>query len=184
MSRKGKIEIEEKIKIVCECLEGELSQTQAAKIVGVHHETIREWIARYQAEGSLGLSNIEQHNRVYSKELKLRAVEAYLSGEGSILEICKKYQIRSKRQLRDWIKVYNSGKDFNKHKMVKKFSELGEAGLEDRRGQRTAQQKPRTEEEELRIKVAQLEHELYMTRMERDLLKKLEEVERRDAYRK
>ena len=81
MSRKGKIEIEEKIKIVCECLEGELSQTQAAKIVGVHHETIREWIARYQAEGSLGLSNIEQHNRVYSKELKLRAVEAYLSRE-------------------------------------------------------------------------------------------------------
>ena len=55
---------------------------------------------------------------------------------------------------------------------VKKFSELGEAGLED------------TEEEELKIKVAQLEHELYMTRMERDLLKKLEEVERRDAYRK
>ena len=232
MSRKGKIEIEEKIKIVCECLEGELSQTQAAKIVGVHHETIREWIARYQAEGSLGLSNIEQHNRVYSKELKLRAVEAYLSGEGSILEICKKYQIRSKRQLRDWIKVYNSGKDFNKHKMsggsrmkktrkttqeerikiakdciangknygetalkyqvsyqqvytwVKKFSELGEAGLEDRRGQRTAQQEPRTEEEELRVKIAKLEHELYMTRMERDLLKKLEEIERRDAYRK
>ena len=29
-----------------------------------------------------------------------------------------------------------------------------------------------------------IEHELYMTRMERDLLKKLEEVERRDAYRK
>jgi transposase-like protein len=67
---------------------------------------------------------------------------------------------------------------------VKKFSELGEAGLEDRRGKRTAQQQPRTEEEELKIKVAQLEHELYMTRMERDLLKKLEEVERRDAYRK
>jgi transposase-like protein len=128
--------------------------------------------------------------------------------------------------------VYNSGKDFDKHKMsggsrmkktrkttqeerieiakdciangnnygetalkyqvsyqqvytwVKKFSELGEAGLEDRRGQRTAQQKPRTEEEELRVKIAQLEHELYMTRMERDLLKKLEEIERRDAYRK
>ena len=113
MSRKGKIEIEEKIKIVCECIEGELSQTQAAEIVGVHHETIREWIARYQAEGSLGLSNIEQHNRVYSKELKLRAVEAYLSGEGSILEICKKYQIRSKRQLRDWIKVYNIGCKIN-----------------------------------------------------------------------
>lgn len=31
MSRKGKIEVEEKIKVVCECLEGELSQTQAAE---------------------------------------------------------------------------------------------------------------------------------------------------------
>ena len=29
-----------------------------------------------------------------------------------------------------------------------------------------------------------LEHELYMTKMERDLLKKLEELERGDAYRK
>ena len=57
------------------------------------------------------------------------------------------------------------------YKWVKKFSELGEAGLEDRRGQRTAQQEPRTEEEEQRVKIAQLEHELYMTRMERDLLK-------------
>ena len=153
-------------------------------------------------------------------------------GGGSLLEISKKYKIRSKTQLERWIKVYNSGKDFDKHKMsggsrmkktrkttqeerieiakdciangknygetalkyrvsyqqvytwVKKFSELGEAGLEDRRGQRTAQQEPRTEEEELRVKIAQLEHELYMTRMERDLLKKLEEIERRDAYRK
>ena len=67
---------------------------------------------------------------------------------------------------------------------VKKFRELGEAGLEDRRGQRTAHQEPRTEEEELRIRIAQLEHELYMTKIERDLLKKMDEIERRDAFRK
>ena len=35
-----------------------------------------------------------------------------LSGSGSQLEICKKYKIRSSHQLRDWIKVYNSGRDF------------------------------------------------------------------------
>lgn len=62
---------------------------------------------------------------------------------------------------------------------TKKFAELGDSGLEDRRGQRTAQQEPRTPEEELRLRIAQLEHELYMTRMERDLLKKLDEIERR-----
>ena len=60
-----------------------------------------------------------------------------------------------------------------------KFAELGEAALEDRRGQRTAQQTPRTPEEELKIRIAQLEHENYMLKMERDLLKKLEEIERR-----
>ena len=67
---------------------------------------------------------------------------------------------------------------------VKKFSELGEAGLEDRRGKRTATQEPRSELEELKIKMAQLEHELYITRMERDLLKKVEELVRRDAFHK
>ena len=67
---------------------------------------------------------------------------------------------------------------------VKKFSELGDAGLEDRRGKRTAAQEPRSELEELKIKMAQLEHELYMTKMERNLLKKVEELERRDAFRK
>ena len=72
----------------------------------------------------------------------------------------------------------------NVYSWVKKYRGLGEAGLEDRRGQRTAQQEPRTEEERLRIENAQLKHELYLARMERDLLKKLEEIERREAYRK
>ncbi len=72
----------------------------------------------------------------------------------------------------------------NVYSWVKKYRELGEAGLEDRRGQRTAQQEPRTEEERLRIENAQLKHELYLARMERDLLKKFEEIERREAYRK
>lgn len=67
---------------------------------------------------------------------------------------------------------------------AKRYSELGEAGLEDRRGKRTASQTPRTVEEELRIKLAQLEHENYMLRVERDLLKKLDELERGNAFRK
>ena len=67
---------------------------------------------------------------------------------------------------------------------VQKYKELGKAGLEDRRGKRTASQTPRTELEELRIKIAQLEHEKYMLQMERDVLKKLDEIERRDAFRK
>ena len=67
---------------------------------------------------------------------------------------------------------------------VKKYSELGEAGLEDRRGQRAAQQDPRTKEEELQAEIARLKHELYMSNMERDLLKRVKELERRDRWGK
>jgi len=230
MSRRKTITPEEKIQIAQDCIEGRISQTEAARRLGIDRTSIRSWIIKYEAEGSLGLTQAEK-NRVYSEELKLQAVLEYLGGEGSLREICKKYKIRSKRQLIDWIKVYNSGRNFkrktsggsrmkntrkttqeervriakeciengdnygeiaikyqvsyqNVYSWVKKYRELGEAGLEDRRGQRTAQQEPRTEEERLRIEVAQLKHELYMTKMERDLLKKLEEIERREAYRK
>ena len=230
MSRKNKLNAEEKVRIAEDCIEGRISQAEAARRVGVDESSIRAWIAKYKSEGSYGLWQTEK-NRVYSEELKLQAVTEYLAGSESLREICKKYRIRAKTQLRTWIKMYNSGRDF-KHKMsggsrmkksrqttqeervriakeciengdnygeiaikyqvsyqnvyswVKKYRELGEAGLEDRRGQRTAQQEPRTEEERLRIENAQLKHELYLARMERDLLKKLEEIERREAYRK
>jgi transposase-like protein len=67
---------------------------------------------------------------------------------------------------------------------TKKYKELGEAGLEDRRGKRVINQEPRTEEEELRRRIAELEHEKYLLEVENTLLKKLDELERRDAYRK
>ena len=70
------------------------------------------------------------------------------------------------------------------YQWVKKFKEKGEAGLEDRRGKRLKDQTPGTREEELEIEIAKLKHELYMTKMERDVLKKLDEIVRRDAYRK
>lgn len=83
-------------------------------------------------------------------------------------EIAKKYNV-GYQQVYTW---------------VKKFAELGKAGLQDRRGQRKDQQEARTPEEEAQIKIAKLEHENYLLRMERDLLKKAKELERRDAFRK
>lgn len=64
---------------------------------------------------------------------------------------------------------------------VKKYSALGEAGLEDRRGQRTgpagASYRGGSSERDGSLSWS---HELYMTKMERDLLKKVKELERRD----
>ena len=70
------------------------------------------------------------------------------------------------------------------YQWTRKYKEMGSAGLEDRRGKRIKDQTPRTREEELEIEIAKLKHELYMTKMERDVLKKLDEIVRRDAYRK
>jgi len=55
---------------------------------------------------------------------------------------------------------------------VKKYEEMGEAGLEDRRGHRIGSQPSRTPEEELRDRIAELEHRNKNLQMENDLLKK------------
>ena len=69
MSKNRRIKSEEKIKIAQKCIEGKISITEVSKQMGVGKTTVREWIAKYQAEGSLGFLNHEK-NRVYSAELK------------------------------------------------------------------------------------------------------------------
>ena len=42
----------------------------------------------------------------YSAELKLKAVQEYLNGEGSLWDICHKYKIKNEKSLREWIIWY------------------------------------------------------------------------------
>ena len=227
---KRKYEVEKIIRIVKENIEKGGGSKQLSAKYSIHHGTIEEWIMQYKHNGASAFQQ-EAQNRTYSLETKMQAVEDYLSGKGSQREITARYGIRSRTQLRQWIKVYNSGRGFQRkmtggsrmkearlttveeriqiakdciangenygetalkfnvsyqqvYQWVKKFKEKGNAGLEDRRGKRLKDQTPRTREEELEIEIAKLKHELYMAQMERDLLKKLDEIERREAYRK
>ena len=230
MGKRGSIPAEQKIAIVKEYLNGEGSFEELAKKHGCAYPSVKEWVARYKEGGTLAFVP-QEHNQSYSEELKLKAVRAYLGGEGSYIALSARFGLRSTSQLRNWVKVYNSGKGF-KHKMsggsrmtksrrttqeeriaiaeaclesgkdygaialkydvsyqqvytwTKKYEELGSVGLEDRRGKRTKDQEPRTELEELKIELAKVKHQLHLTEMERDLLKKLEEIERRDASQK
>lgn len=230
MIKRGKFLAEQKISIVQEYLNGEESIDELAKKHNCVNTSVREWVAQYKERGALAFAP-QTHNRSYSEELKLKAVRAYLGGEGSYIELSARFGLRSAKQLRNWVKVYNSGKGF-KRKMTggsrmtksrrttleervaiaeaclesgkdygaiaqkynvsyqqvytwtKKYEELGSVGLEDRRGKRTKDQAPRTELEELKIELAKVKHQLHLTEMERDLLKKLEEIERRDASQK
>lgn len=227
-----KLSGEEMARCVMKYISGKGSIEGIAAQVGVDGETFRKWVKRYQAEGLEAFQPVAK-NRAYSPELKREAVEAYMSGQGSLMELAIKYHLRSKTQLGDWIKVYNAHGDFNsrkhsgggsymkqgrettqaerleivkeclsggknygamaqKHKVsyqqvrnwTLRFEELGEAGLEDRRGKRKKDQTPRTELERARIEIEQLKHKLYLAEGEIGLLKKLDEIVRRDALDK
>lgn len=110
MSRKSKIDAVNKVKIVEQYLNGELSQKGAAKKCGVNKRSVQDWIRLYKTEGPEGLLSPKANKR-YSKELKLQAVHAYLSGEDSLDQICVKFGIRQHSQLLGWIRVYNEGKE-------------------------------------------------------------------------
>ena len=232
MQGKGKRTAEEKVKIVKKYLGGEAGIRRAAAEAGVDGETLRGWVMQYEAEGVAAFLP-GRRNHTYSREIKLQAVQEYLSGKGSQAELSKKYGLRDRKQLRNWLKVYNAHGDFSARKnsgggscmkqgrdttqeeriqiardclasgknygemalkyrvsyqqaraWTLRFEEMGEAGLEDRRGKRKRDQVPRTELEKAQIEIEQLRHKLYLAEMERDLLKKLDEIERRDAFRK
>ena len=230
MGRTSKYSLEEKLKIVEECLNGCDNPNHVMTSQGINERTVRRWIAKYKAEGASAFL-IPEKNRRYSSELKKQVVEEYLSGKSSALELMSKYAIRGLNQIYEWVKIYNNRGYFKEiveggsytvkarsttqeerlaivkdciengltyseaalkyqvsyqqvYQWTRKFKAMGAVGLEDRRGKRLKDQHPRTREEELEIEIAKLKHELYMTKMERDVLKKLDEIVRRDAYRK
>ena len=232
MSHKQKGTPKEKEHIVQQCLENQLSHSKAAELMNVDGSTIRRWIKKYLAEGIDAFLPYAK-NRVYTAELKLNAVRDYLVGLGSLKDVCQKYKIRDERQLRSWIEMYNTHKDFNSRRnsgggsymrksrnttqeeriqiskeclksgknygeialkynvsyhqaraWTQRFEVLGETGLEDRRGRRKKDQLPRTELESAQIEIKKLKHQLYLAEMERDLLKKVQEIERGDVFHK
>lgn len=229
MSRKSKIDPIIKIRTVEEYLCDRISLSKAAAQLSIDKKTVSAWVAIYRNEGPAGLLE-QKHNKHYSKELKYSAVQAYLNGEGSLMEVSLRFTLRSKQQLRDWIKVYNThgeikdrgsgggsymrksrsttleeritivqdclAHDKNYGSMalkyqcsyqqvrnwVKRYEEMGSAGLEDRRGRRAGTMPSRTPEEKMRDKIAELERRNRDLQMENDLLKKVRELEMKDRY--
>ncbi|WP_333860675.1 transposase [Clostridium sp.] len=106
MGRKAKISFEEKCKAIEDYLSNKKSVRELVTKYQVTLTSVRDWIYNYQSMGMEGLLTVRT-NSSYSKELKLSAIQDYLSGKGSQEEICKKYAIRSRVMLRNWILKYN-----------------------------------------------------------------------------
>ena len=164
-----------KLATVRDYLRGGGSQQEICKKYGIRGtQLLDSWLKVYNAHGDFnsvkqsGGGSYMKQGRSTRKEERLEIVRDCLASGKNYGEMALKHKV-SYQQVRTW---------------TLRFEELGEAGLEDRRGKRKKDQTPRTELEAAQIEIERLKHQLYMAEMERDLLKKLDEIERRDAFRK
>ena len=97
---KAKYEAELKLKIVEDCLNGRDNPNHVMNSTGIHKKTIQIWISKYKAEGPAAFLASEK-NRRYTSDLKRKAVEEYLSGKASYIDLMEKYAIRSATQIGD-----------------------------------------------------------------------------------
>lgn len=77
---------------------------------GVAAFTVRKWKYLYDSYGVDGLEKAKGW-KPYSDELKLSAVQDYLSGNYSLIEVTRKYEISSGSVLEKWIKIYNGHRE-------------------------------------------------------------------------
>ena len=231
MGRKFKYSVEDKIQAAKDYLSGRKSIKQICSELGIrynsnHGNVVRVWAKKYKLFGESSLYD-KSHNKSYSSNLKIEAVEAYISGEASIEEICFKYSILSTSILRRWVKKYNSnielkdyepkwevymakskrktskeerleivkycidnGRNYKQtaeryevsysqvYSWVKKYDDNGENALTDRRGHHKTDEEV-DEVERLRRENNRLKRQLEEKDMVVELLKKVQEIERR-----
>lgn len=159
---------EVKLNAVRDYLSGKGSQLEICKKYKIRNtHCLRGWIKVYNACGDFssrkysGGGSYMKQSRITTQEERVQIAKECIASGKNYGEIAQKYQV-SYQQVRAW---------------TLRFEELGEAGLEDRRGQRKKDQTPRTELEKAQIEIEQLKHRLYLAEMENTLLKKLNEIE-------
>ena len=110
MSNRIKIDPSIKVKLVESYLRSEIGLREAARqagLAGSGTEAFMKWVNIYKNEGPAGLLP-QKHHKGYPLTTKLAAVNDYLDGKGSKVEIAARYGLRSKQQLSNWLKEYNT----------------------------------------------------------------------------
>ena len=164
--------MELKIAAINDYLEGNGSLRIIAAKYGLRSEhQLQNWIKEYnthgeiKSRGSRGGSYMRKARQTTPEE-RITIVQDCLANDKNYGAMALKYNC-SYQQVRNW---------------VLRYEKMGSAGLEDRRGRRTGSQPARTQEEELRDKIAELERRNRDLQMENDLLKKVRELEMKDRY--
>lgn len=158
---------ETKLAAVLDYLSGKGSQREICEKYRIRESyQLRAWLKVYNRHEDFKELSGGTHmtkNRKTTQEERLEIIRECIAGGNNYGAMALKYQV-SYQQVYAW---------------TKKYREMGEAGLEDRRGRRAGTQPSRTPEEELRDKIAQQERKIFELEMENALLKKVKELERR-----
>lgn len=156
-----------KLAAVLDYLVGKSSLREVCEKHGIlDTRQLRQWLKVYNRHEDFKEQSGGSHmtkGRETTQEERLEIVRACIIGGNDYGGTALKYQV-SYQQVYTW---------------TKKYREMGEAGLEDRRGRRAGTLPSRTPEEELRDRIAQLERKNFDLEMENALLKKVKELERR-----
>lgn len=127
----------------------------------------KKWLKIYTSHSELqdsgkGMDQTMTKGRKTTVEERIEIAQACLANRKNYQETAAQYEV-SYQQVYLW---------------VRKFEQDGEEALQDRRG-RTKTAEEHTPEDELRLKIQQMERDNERLRAENLLLKKLEEIERR-----
>ncbi len=161
-----------KLQAVHEYLDGKSSQADIVKKYHLRSSCqLHNWLKVYNTHGEIksrssGGGSYMRKARSTTPEERLMIVQDCLANDKNYGAMALKYQC-SYQQVRNW---------------VKRYEEMGSAGLEDRRGRRAGTMPSRTPEEEMRDRIAELERRNRDLQMENDLLKKVRELEMKDRY--
>jgi transposase-like protein len=100
--------VEQRAQAVEDYLSGKRSNHQIRQDLGIaNKETVRQWVISYQEQGIEAFVH-NNRNAAYSKEFKLKVVEEYMDGKGSLSGLAAKYKICSIGTLHMWVMKYNS----------------------------------------------------------------------------
>ena len=86
-----------------------MSLAEFCRLYNVERTAIHRWTIKYDNKGLEGLKEIKKPTK-YSSHTLIHAVEDYLTGNFSMLQIVKIYNLSGDAVLRTWLKWYNTPK--------------------------------------------------------------------------
>lgn len=138
MSRYSNYTTEQKVQVCKDYIAGIKTARQICLGLGMSPKrtaTIYKWVAKYKLWGKEAFTT-SLGNKSYTADFKKQAVEEYISGSASVLEIVAKYNIGSESVFRGWVLCYNANrelKDYNPKREVYMAEARRKTTIEERK---------------------------------------------------